>query len=119
MESAVELIEKLRGGEIRAEELVEICFERIKELNPKINAFVTLNPNAIKEAKEVKGKPLAGLPVAVKDNTDTRGLRTTYGSKLFENYVPLEDAVIVERLKLLQLRLKWFQLQLRMMEEEV
>ncbi|MEM4747783.1 MAG: amidase family protein [Archaeoglobaceae archaeon] len=103
MESAVELIEKLRGGEIRAEELVEICFERIKELNPKINAFVTLNPNAIKEAKEVKGKPLAGLPVAVKDNTDTRGLRTTYGS----------------RLKLLQLRLKWFQLQLRMMEEEV
>ena len=61
MERVVELIEKLKGGEIRAEELVEICLERIKELNPKINAFVTLNPRAIEEAKEAKDKPLGGL----------------------------------------------------------
>ncbi|MEM4566342.1 MAG: amidase [Archaeoglobaceae archaeon] len=99
MESAVELVEKLRGGELRAEELIELCFERIRELNPKINAFVTLNPRAIEEAKEAKGKPLAGLPIAVKDNTDVKGLRTTYGSKLLENYTPIQDSVIVERLR--------------------
>ncbi|MDK2795644.1 MAG: aspartyl-tRNA(Asn)/glutamyl-tRNA(Gln) amidotransferase subunit [Archaeoglobaceae archaeon] len=99
MERIPEIVEKLRGGEIKASELVEDCFEKIKELNPKINAFVTLNPNAVKEAKEAKDKPLAGLPVAVKDNTDTKGIRTTYGSKLLENNIPTEDAVIVERLK--------------------
>ncbi|MCS7122246.1 MAG: amidase [Archaeoglobaceae archaeon] len=99
MESVVELVEKLKNREVKATELIEICLERIKDLNPKINAFVTLNPRAIEEAKEVKDKPLAGLPIAVKDNTNTKGLRTTYGSKLFENFVPLEDAVIIERLK--------------------
>uniref|UniRef100_A0A7J2TIX4 Amidase n=1 Tax=Archaeoglobus fulgidus TaxID=2234 RepID=A0A7J2TIX4_ARCFL len=99
MDRAVDLVEKLRAGEIKAEELVEICLERIREINPKVNAFVTLNPKALEEAKEAKGKPLGGLPVAVKDNTDTKGIRTTYGSKLLENYVPSEDAVIVERLK--------------------
>ncbi|MEM1576001.1 MAG: amidase [Archaeoglobaceae archaeon] len=99
METIPELIEKLKGGEIKASELVEICFEKIKELNPKINAFVTLNPKAVEEAKMAKDKPLAGLPIAVKDNTDTKGIRTTYGSKLLENYVPKEDAVFVERLK--------------------
>lgn len=99
MEMIPELVEKLRGGEMRATELVEECFERIRALNAKINAFVTLNPKAVEEAKEAKDKPLAGLPIAVKDNTDTKGLRTTYGSKLLENYVPAEDAVFIERLK--------------------
>ncbi len=99
MEKIPELVEKLKGGEIKPSELVEQCFEIIKRLNPKINAFVTLNPNAAEEAKEAKDKPLAGLPIAVKDNTDTKGIRTTYGSKLLENYIPTEDAVFVERLK--------------------
>ncbi|MCX8172860.1 MAG: amidase [Archaeoglobaceae archaeon] len=99
MESVPELVEKLKSGEIKASELVELCFEKIKELNPKINAFVTLNQKAVEEAREAKDKPLAGLPIAVKDNTDTKGIRTTYGSKLLENYIPTEDAVFVERLK--------------------
>ncbi|MDH5816660.1 MAG: amidase [Candidatus Nezhaarchaeota archaeon] len=99
METVVELVEKLRGREIRAQELVESCLERITKLNPKINAFVTLNPRAIDEAKRAEGKPLGGLPIAVKDNTNVSGLRTTYGSKLFEDYVPSEDSVIVERLR--------------------
>lgn len=99
METIPELVEKIKGGEIKAFELVESCFEKIRKLNPKINAIVTLNPNAVEEAKQAKDKPLAGLPIAVKDNTDTKGIRTTYGSKLLENYVPKEDAVIVERLK--------------------
>ncbi|MEM1579150.1 MAG: amidase [Archaeoglobaceae archaeon] len=99
MESAVELVEKLRNREMRAVELVEECFDKIRALNPKINAFVTLNPKAVEEAKEATNKPLAGLPIAVKDNTDTKGIRTTYGSKMLENYIPTQDSVIVERLK--------------------
>jgi aspartyl-tRNA(Asn)/glutamyl-tRNA(Gln) amidotransferase subunit A len=102
--SAVEILEKIRSEELKPVEVVEAFLERIKELNPEINAFVTLNENAVREAKELEkeggdGKPLYGLPVAVKDNVDTKGIRTTYGSKLYENYVPKEDAVIVERLK--------------------
>ncbi len=99
-ESAVDLVEKLRGGEVKPYEVVEYCFEKIEELNPKINAFVTLNDRAVEEARSVNvNSPLAGLPIAVKDNVETKGIRTTYGSKLYENYVPAEDAVIVERLK--------------------
>ncbi len=98
--SAVELIEKLKGGEVKASEVVEYCLERINELNPKINAFVTINEKAVEEARKADANtPLAGLPIAVKDNVETKDLRTTYGSKLYENYVPDEDAVIVERLK--------------------
>ncbi len=99
MKTAIELIDAIKSGEIKATELVEMCLERIKLLNPKINAFVTLNPKAIEEAKESQSKPLAGLPIAVKDNTLTKGLRTTFGSKLFENFVPNEDSVVVERLR--------------------
>lgn len=100
----MEILEMIKSEEIKPTEVVEAFLERIKELNPKINAFVTINENAVKEAKELekeceKDKPLYGLPVAVKDNVDTKGIRTTYGSKLYENYVPEEDAVIVERLK--------------------
>ncbi len=99
-ESAVELVEKLRSGEIKAVEVVEECLSRVEELNPKINAFVTLNERAKEEAKSVDPEtPLAGLPVAIKDNVETKGLKTTYCSKFYENYVPDEDAVLVERLK--------------------
>lgn len=99
-ESTVELVEKLRSGEIKAVEVVEECLSRVEELNPKINAFVTLNERAKEEAKSVDPEtPLAGLPVAIKDNVETKGLKTTYCSKFYENYVPDEDAVLVERLK--------------------
>ncbi|AGK61986.1 Asp-tRNAAsn/Glu-tRNAGln amidotransferase A subunit-related amidase [Archaeoglobus sulfaticallidus PM70-1] len=102
--SAVELLERIKSEELKPVEVVEAFLERIKELNQDINAFVTINENAVREAKELEkaskdDKPLYGLPVAVKDNVDTKGIRTTYGSKLYENYVPEGDAVIVERLK--------------------
>ena len=100
MERAVDIVEKLKGGEIKAAEIVEDCLEKIERLNPKINAFVTLNEKAVEEARKADSStPLAGLPVAIKDNVETKGIRTTYCSKLYENYVPEEDAVIVERLK--------------------
>lgn len=100
MERALDIVEKLRNGEVKPEEVLEECLEKIEKLNPKINAFITLNEKAKEEAKAVEtSKPLAGLPVAIKDNVETRGIKTTYCSKLYENYVPEEDAVLVERLK--------------------
>ena len=98
--SAVELVEKLKT-ELKASEVVEECIEKIKEFDKKINAFITLNDRAVEESKRIEkeDKPLAGLPIAVKDNVETKGIKTTYGSKLYENYIPEEDAVIVERLK--------------------
>jgi aspartyl-tRNA(Asn)/glutamyl-tRNA(Gln) amidotransferase subunit A len=100
-ESAVEIVEKLRGGEYKASEVVQECMDRIEKLNSEINAFVWINERAVEEAKKLEREdtPLGGLPVAVKDNVETKGIPTTYGSKLFENYIPEEDAVIVERLK--------------------
>jgi len=100
MERAVDIVEKLRSGELKPVDVLEECLRNIEELNPKINAFITMNEKAREEAKVVDvNTPLAGLPVAIKDNVETKGLRTTYCSKLYENYVPEEDAVLVERLK--------------------
>jgi len=98
--SASELVERLKS-DLKASEVVEGYLHRIKELNPEINAFITINDGAVEEAKEAEReeKPLAGLPVAVKDNVETKGIRTTYASKLYENHIPQEDAVMIERLR--------------------
>ena len=96
------IVELTSTESISPAEVAEIFLERIRELDPKIKAFITVNERAPEEAKALgrpEGKPLYGVPIAVKDNQETRGLRTTYGSRLFENNVPQEDAVIVERIK--------------------
>jgi amidase len=104
---AGDAIEALRSGAISSWELTEHVFKRIKLHNAKINAFVTLNEEyAMARAREADeamaaGKiwgPLHGLPVLVKDQFYTSGLRTTCGYKELENYIPQEDAVAVSRL---------------------
>src|SRR5690349_16804393 len=77
---------------------------RIERVNPKVNAIVTFLPDqalkaaqALDRTKSPKG-PLAGLPIAYKDNVQTKGIRTTFGSPIYKNHVPTEDHVIVERL---------------------
>ena len=105
--SAVELIEAYKKKKLSPVEVVRALKDRIAKINPKLNAFVTLVlDTALSEAQESgkayqKGKPraLEGVPVAIKDNTFTRGIRTTDGSRLYENFVPDKDAVLVERLK--------------------
>ncbi len=83
-------------------DLISELFERIEK--SKLNAFITLNKDeALRKAEEfdkgkVEGK-LAGIPVAIKDNISTKGLRTTCASKMLANYVPPFDAHVVERLK--------------------
>lgn len=105
-ESAVELVDEIRRNVLEPTEVVEECYRRIEDLEPKLNAFLTLDKErALEKAKELDEKenlgekPLAGLPIAAKDNEETDGIRTTYGSKLYEDFVPKEDSVLVERLK--------------------
>jgi amidase len=106
--TAAQAVQAIRRGEISSHELTAHVFERIKKHNPKINAFVTLlEEQALAKAKQIdemqaKKKaagPLHGLPVVIKDTFATTGVRTTAGSKMFEQYVPKEDAVVVARLK--------------------
>jgi aspartyl-tRNA(Asn)/glutamyl-tRNA(Gln) amidotransferase subunit A len=106
--SAAEIARGVRTGELSALQVVEDCLARIAELNAKLNAFVTVcAAEARAQAAEIDraraaGKPLgalAGVPVSVKDILNTKGVRTTWGSRLMEKNVPAEDAVAVQRLK--------------------
>jgi amidase len=105
---AVELREMLRKKAISPVELINVFLERIDKINPVINAYCTLVPEmALETAKKVEsaivqGKEvglLAGIPVSIKDVNMTAGIRTTFGSKLYEDFVPEEDELLVERVK--------------------
>src|SRR5713101_3186791 len=98
----------ISAKKISARELTAEFYKRIEAQNPKLNAFLALSPErAWAQADRVDalvatGKPLpplAGVPVAIKDVISTRGVRTTCGSKILENYVPPYDATAVERLE--------------------
>src|SRR5246500_4054608 len=100
--------EALASKKISARELATDYFKRIEARNPELNAYLALSPErALAQADRVDalvaaGKPLpplAGVPVAVKDVISTRGVRTTCGSKILENYIPPYDATAVERLE--------------------
>jgi amidase len=105
---ATDLVRLFRRRAASPLEVMEAVFARIDALNPTVNAYVTLaRESALAEARRAtralrKGarlRPLHGVPVSIKDLTDTKGLRTTRGSRIFADHVPGEDALIVERLK--------------------
>jgi amidase len=85
--------------------VIESALARIEEVNASVNAIVTVNPRALDDARalELRGRAdaglLYGLPVGVKDVTPVKGLRTTYGSKLYSENVAKEDALVVQRLR--------------------
>jgi amidase len=94
--------------EVSVRELVTAHLEQIERVNPKVNAICTLLPDrAMEQAAEadkclasgVTPGPLYGLPIAIKDLVETRGIRTTYGSPIYEDFVPDHDALVVERIK--------------------
>lgn len=88
--------ELVRSNQISASELAGACYRQIERLNPTLNAFITVIP----PGEEPQGKGhLMGLPIAVKDLYDTKGVLTTGGSKFFSEYVPTEDAFVVEKIK--------------------
>ena len=104
---AVELSHLIKTKQVSPVELVDIYLKRIESLNPKLNAFLTVNGDrarvAAREAektlrKEIELPPLFGIPLSIKDLTSTRGIRTTYGSLAYVDFVPDEDTAPVERL---------------------
>ncbi|UCG07631.1 MAG: hypothetical protein JSV83_02985 [Desulfobacterales bacterium] len=106
--SAEELVKRIRSKDLSAVEVMEAHLAQIERINPIVNAIVTFLPQqAMSQARAAdealaKGKQLGalhGLPVAHKDLVFTRGIRTTLGSPIFRDFVPQEDALIVERLK--------------------
>jgi amidase len=105
--SAVEMAQLIRAKKLSAREALAEHLEQIDRVNPKVNAIVTLVAEmaaaAAARADEMQSHheelgPLHGLPVAHKDLFDTRGIRTTYGSPLFKDFVPAEDNIVVERM---------------------
>jgi aspartyl-tRNA(Asn)/glutamyl-tRNA(Gln) amidotransferase subunit A len=106
--SALELTQAYKNCELSPTDVLEDTLERVKRYNPELNAIVTPTMEMAREAakriqKEIKESrkvgPLSGVPITIKDNVFTKGVRTTWGSKLYENFIPTEDAVLVERLK--------------------
>ncbi len=107
--SASQIAELIRAGDIRATEVCEAYLSKIRERDPLLKAFVTiLEEGALKQAEEVDRKrkssvalpPLAGVPIALKDNLCTRGVETTCSSKILRNFVPPYDATVVEKLRM-------------------
>jgi amidase len=104
---ATELRKRMAAREVTVVEYVEACLERVTQLNPTLNAIITLNPNALEDAAHLdrrlkKGDdagPLCGLTVGIKDVTPVASLRTTFGSPIYADHVPKEDALVVRRLR--------------------
>jgi len=106
--SAVEMAKLIRAKKLSAREALAMHLKQIERVNPKVNAIVTLVPEMAAEAAakademqahNEKLGPLHGLPVAHKDLMETRGIRTTFGSLLYKDYIPTEDDLDVIRMR--------------------
>lgn len=105
--SAMKLAAMIRGREVSPVEVVEAHLRRIEEINPKLNAVVTLAADAIDRAREAESAImrsvevglLHGVPITIKDTIETRELKTTSGTLLRAEHVPHEDALAVARLR--------------------
>ena len=103
---ATKLAGLISSRQLSPVELTEACLRQIEDLNPTLNAFLTIcGDEAMESAREAEASagpdspPLHGVPIAVKDLEATKGVRTTLGSLAFKNWVPDQDSIIVERLK--------------------
>ena len=104
--SVLEIRREIDGGNVSAAGVCLDALERIDRDGPSLNAFVTVareraqaRAAAVDRDDSLRSAPLSGIPVALKDNISTRGIRTTAGSRVLEEYVPLFDAAVVERLE--------------------
>ena len=106
--SATDLSGAIRTKRVSPVEVVNAVLDRIERLNPRLNAYcLVTGESARQEAQEAEAAvmrgdplpPLHGIPISVKDIVITRGVRTTFGSRIYENHVPVEDAPLVARLK--------------------
>ena len=105
--SALEMSSLLRAKKISARELMKAHLKQIAKVNTKVNAIITMVPEDELMAKALaadellaKGNPIGpmhGLPFVVKDLIETKGIRTTYGSPLWKDFIPTQDSLLVER----------------------
>src|SRR5262249_32429620 len=106
---AVELVRLYRARKTSPLEVMQAVLARIDAVNPAVNAYVTVaRESALAEARRAtralgrRGTPLPslyGVPVSIKDLTATKGIRTTWGSQIYQDHVPDKDDLVVERLK--------------------
>ena len=106
--TACDLVQKIKAREVSVVEVLQAHLEQIERVNPHVNAIVTLLPDRAEQAARAideqldRGEdpgPLCGLPVAHKDLVVTKGIRTTFGSPIYQDFIPDTDALIVERLR--------------------
>src|SRR6266850_2575298 len=106
--SLAEASARIRSRSVSPVQLTEACLARIQTYNPKLNAYITvLRDQALAQARELEAEqragklrsPLHGIPIALKDNIDTAGIRTTAASAVFDDRIPDEDAEVTRRLK--------------------
>jgi aspartyl-tRNA(Asn)/glutamyl-tRNA(Gln) amidotransferase subunit A len=106
--SLTEASARIRAHSVTPTQLTEACLARIETYNPKLNAFITvMREQALAQARELEAEqrsgklrgPLHGIPIALKDNIDTAGVRTTAASAVFDDRVPDTDAEVTRRLK--------------------
>src|SRR5713226_5792519 len=112
--ASIEEVARLyRKRKLSPVELTKLMLARIDQLNPKLNAYITVTAElAVAQARKAeaelfaprgrKGRrdrgPLHGIPISLKDNIHTAGIRTTAGSKILRDFIPKEDAVVVAQL---------------------
>ncbi len=106
--SAVELARDIRTGAVSPISVVDACLSRIAERDDSVNAFITVNEEAAREQAKAAERvlhesesvgPLHGVPVAIKDLLDVKGVPTTFGSTLFTDNIPSSDSLAVKRLR--------------------
>ncbi|MEM3028069.1 MAG: Asp-tRNA(Asn)/Glu-tRNA(Gln) amidotransferase subunit GatA [Candidatus Bathyarchaeia archaeon] len=108
--SVSDLCDAIRSGSIKAEDYMASTLDRIRKVEEKVHAFITIveESTLLERAREIDGRvrdgkgflgALAGIPIAVKDLICTKGLRTTCGSRILEGYIPTYNATVIERLE--------------------
>ena len=105
--SATQYLQQVRNGSTSVEEYVAKTLERIEKVEKKVHAFISVNENALTQAKQIDKKLKAkekvgsclGMPVSIKDNICTKGMKTTCASKILEDFVAPYDSTVVSKLK--------------------
>jgi len=106
--SAIDYINGIKNGSITAEEFISKTLDHIKKHEPKLHAFLSINDDAIEQARQIDKKiktgqnvgAFYGMPISIKDNICIKGGKTTCASKMLENYIAPYDATVVSNLKL-------------------
>ncbi len=105
--SAIKYVNDIKNGNLTAEEFISKTFERIKKIDDNLHAYLSLNDNAIEQARQIDKRIKAkenvgvcfGMPISIKDNICVKGTKTTCGSKVLEDFVAPYDATVITKLK--------------------